>query len=414
MSSSHSVSMSVDDKDCNLIKTSGTEITVHSPSLTYPAAYVSWANSPGSDGHDFDAADDDFLVPDTKSSNLTSHPPITGSVADAKSSTAGWTFSFQMEGIGKVTATSQSATFSSNDASYFEPEDIDIWWRYRRYQYPNGPYVLDQNGNRIRDPISYSSGATLGSVMQGLTGRRGLLTKGEQGWSDRGGSITLSYSIRPDNKTLTYGENSTLTSIGSFTLTIPVGVNDTEASILGKINRSLNDNTVLDFATTGANNDSASIGDLRGTSTNVYIPVYPPDYVPYDDSQNFYVQAGTEGGQYIAVKYEFLSVEKLGMKDTNVLTQESASRAINEVKGALQMVSEQRSTFGAYQNRLEHATNINANVEENTQAAESRIRDADIADLMMEYSINNILMQAGTSMLTQANQSSQSILGLLQ
>ena len=78
------------------------------------------------------------------------------------------------------------------------------------------------------------------------------------------------------------------------------------------------------------------------------------------------------------------------------------------------MVSEQRSTFGAYQNRLEHAGNINANVEENTQAAESRIRDADIADLMMEYSINNIIMQAGTSMLTQANQSSQSILELLQ
>ncbi len=78
------------------------------------------------------------------------------------------------------------------------------------------------------------------------------------------------------------------------------------------------------------------------------------------------------------------------------------------------MVSEQRSTFGAYQNRIEHARNINANVEENTQAAESRIRDSDVADLMMEYSINNILMQAGTSMLTQANQSSQSILELLQ
>ena len=66
------------------------------------------------------------------------------------------------------------------------------------------------------------------------------------------------------------------------------------------------------------------------------------------------------------------------------------------------MVSEQRSTFGAYQNRIEHARNINANVEENTQAAESRIRDSDVADLMMEYSINNILMQAGTSMLTHA------------
>lgn len=104
----------------------------------------------------------------------------------------------------------------------------------------------------------------------------------------------------------------------------------------------------------------------------------------------------------------------LGLQDTNTLTQESSRNAINEIKGALRMVSEQRSTFGAYQNRIEHASNINANVEENTQAAESRIRDADIADLIMEYSINNIIMQAGTSMLTQANQSSQSILELLQ
>lgn len=126
------------------------------------------------------------------------------------------------------------------------------------------------------------------------------------------------------------------------------------------------------------------------------------------------MQGGTEGGQHISVQYEALSTIALGIGDTNTRTIESASNAINEVKGALRMVSEQRSTFGAYQNRLEHASNINANIEENTQAAESRIRDSDIADLMMEYSVNNILMQAGTSMLTQANQSSQSILELLQ
>ena len=91
----------------------------------------------------------------------------------------------------------------------------------------------------------------------------------------------------------------------------------------------------------------------------------------------------------------------------------SAGNAIDEVKVALQIVSKQRSDFGAYQNRLEHAYNINKNVEENTQASESVIRDTDIAEMMMEYSVNNILMQAGTSMLTQANQSKQSVLELL-
>lgn len=126
------------------------------------------------------------------------------------------------------------------------------------------------------------------------------------------------------------------------------------------------------------------------------------------------MQAGTEGGQHIDIKYEALSTIALGMENTNTRTTESAGSAINEVRGALQIVSEQRSAFGAYQNRLEHAQNINANVEENTQSAESLIRDTDIADTMLEYSINNILMQAGTSMLTQANQSKQSILELLQ
>lgn len=81
---------------------------------------------------------------------------------------------------------------------------------------------------------------------------------------------------------------------------------------------------------------------------------------------------------------------------------------------ALVDVSRQRSTFGAYQNRLEHAYNINKNVEENTQAAETEIRDTDIARMMVEYSNNNILQQAGASMLTQANQQANYILQLLQ
>lgn len=169
----------------------------------------------------------------------------------------------------------------------------------------------------------------------------------------------------------------------------------------------MNDNSVLDFATTGAGADSASMYPVYPVYKGIKAPVY-------GGTCGFYVQAGTEGGQHISVQYEALSVMALGLQDTNTLTQESSRNAINEIKGALRMVSEQRSTFGAYQNRIEHASNINANVEENTQAAESRIRDADIADLMMEYSINNIIMQAGTSMLTQANQSSQSILELLQ
>ena len=70
--------------------------------------------------------------------------------------------------------------------------------------------------------------------------------------------------------------------------------------------------------------------------------------------------------------------------------------------------------MGAIRNRLEHAYNNNANTSENTQAAESRLRDTNMAEEMMEYSKNNILEHAGISMLTQANQNFQGILGLLQ
>ena len=83
------------------------------------------------------------------------------------------------------------------------------------------------------------------------------------------------------------------------------------------------------------------------------------------------------------------------------------------LKKAIQYVSNVRSYYGAIQNRLEHTIRNLDNITENTTAAESRIRDTDIATEMVGYSNNQILMQAGTSMLTQANQSSQMILSLL-
>ena len=81
---------------------------------------------------------------------------------------------------------------------------------------------------------------------------------------------------------------------------------------------------------------------------------------------------------------------------------------------AIMIVSGERSAFGAYQNRLEHAKKIDENVAENTTAAESRIRDADMAKEMMELSKQNILEQVSQSVLSQANQTAQGVLSLLQ
>lgn len=103
----------------------------------------------------------------------------------------------------------------------------------------------------------------------------------------------------------------------------------------------------------------------------------------------------------------------LDLEDTNTLTYEDAGNAIDEVKGALRIINDQRSVFGAYQNRLEHAYNINKNTEENTQAAESETRDTDMAEEAVQNSMANIVAQVGQSMITKANQSANGVLNLL-
>ena len=95
-------------------------------------------------------------------------------------------------------------------------------------------------------------------------------------------------------------------------------------------------------------------------------------------------------------------------------TGDNATDAIDVIADALQKVSTQRSALGAVQNRLEHTIKNLDNIVENTQAAESAIRDTDMAEEMVKYSNANILSQAGQSMLAQANQSTQGVMSLLQ
>lgn len=125
------------------------------------------------------------------------------------------------------------------------------------------------------------------------------------------------------------------------------------------------------------------------------------------------LQVGAEPGQHIGIDLYQMSSQALGLEDMNVRSTDDADRAIDQLKYAIGCVSNVRSQYGAIQNRLEHTINNLNNITENTTEAESRIRDADIAAEMMEYSNNQILMQAGASMLAQANQHSQLILSLL-
>ena len=111
-----------------------------------------------------------------------------------------------------------------------------------------------------------------------------------------------------------------------------------------------------------------------------------------------------------------MSAAYLGVEGLKVdgKTAAQATAAIDIIADAVSKVSSQRSALGAVQNRLEHTIANVDNVVENTTAVESRIRDVDMAEEMVSYSKNNILQQAGQSMLAQANQSTQGVLSLLQ
>ena len=134
-------------------------------------------------------------------------------------------------------------------------------------------------------------------------------------------------------------------------------------------------------------------------------------------SFNLHVGADADMTNKIGVNIETMNSAYLGVKDLDVVGTDGlgtqATYAIDAIADAIQKVSDQRSALGAVQNRLEHTIKNLDNVVENTTAAESQIRDTDMASTMVEYTKNNILQQAGQSMLAQANQSTQGVLSLL-
>jgi flagellin len=135
-------------------------------------------------------------------------------------------------------------------------------------------------------------------------------------------------------------------------------------------------------------------------------------------SFNLHVGADADMTNKIGVDIETMNSTYLGVKGLDVVGAANdngitATYAIDAIADAVQKVSDQRSALGAIQNRLEHTIANVDNVVENTTAAESRIRDTDMAEEMVTYSKNNILAQAGQSMLAQANQSTQGVLSLL-
>ncbi len=126
------------------------------------------------------------------------------------------------------------------------------------------------------------------------------------------------------------------------------------------------------------------------------------------------VQIGANEGQVLAIRIPEVSLDTLGLSDIDISTQEGAQRAIELSKQANAYISSVRSRIGAYENRLEHTQSSLGVTEENVTSAFSRIMDTDMAEEMTEYANQQVLNQAGISVLTQANQRPAEVLQLLQ
>ena len=134
------------------------------------------------------------------------------------------------------------------------------------------------------------------------------------------------------------------------------------------------------------------------------------------DGDALTLQIGDTSDDYnqLTVEIQDMHTSSLGIEGLDISTQDGAQAAVDVIKNAINMVSDVRGTLGATQNRLDHTMNNLSVMEENIQDAESSIRDTDVADEMMEYTKNNILIQSAQAMLAQANQVPQGVLQLLQ
>lgn len=156
-----------------------------------------------------------------------------------------------------------------------------------------------------------------------------------------------------------------------------------------------------------------SLDDVNGTNYKGRI-ITPEKKIYENDKRKWWIQSGADVGDGMFITIGTMNAGILGIDNISVSSHDNAGKAIEAASKATEIISELRSSIGAQQNRLEHTYKNVTNTAENTQAAESRIRDTDMAKEMVELSKHNILEQVGTSMIAQANQSNQGVLNLLQ
>ena len=353
----------------------------------------------------------------TKTINMKAHDAgLKGELTDNGDGTA--TFVMDTLNAGdKVSIGGKSYTIGSDDA------EVDKWFT------DNAKDVKDEKDKKVT--VNGTEYTYVAAVAAGTAGAitKGWYAKTPTAPTDNTKVTTPDFAdldaIKTAVKKGATVQNGTKSVTGmNDTATPKDGVSDTDATVISK-NKAyelaskelLKANQIGDTensAKVGVGNPATTINLTNGTGT--FQIRTGSAKVANSLSFSLHVGADADMTNKIQVNIDAMDSASLGIKGLNVKDDSgnAATYAVDAISDAISKVSSQRSSLGAVQNRLEHTINNLDNVVENTTTAESRIRDTDMAEEMVNYSKNNILAQAGQSMLAQANQSNQGVLSLLQ
>lgn len=370
----------------------------------------------------FDAKD--FTVADAQG---------TGKMADELRSTVAHEL---MHSIMQYSLTDHMATSGRKGSAYYFPD----WFKEGAAQLAGGGFPTNWNNTlisyakQLTDENDTSRDANIASYLKKYTVDNrpyghGYLAAAYMGWLANGGGDVTSANIAQGMDKIF----ASLLNGSTWAQAVKNNTGMSEATIKGKVNsgsaelvafvRELSYNSLGGYGSViapslkdGGASFLTGVGSGSG-GNNPNPPVVnpnPPVVVdPIDGSKEIFFQVGADSGQHIGLQLYRMDSEALGLGFTDVATAESAEIAIYEVKTAIGHVSHVRSSYGAVQNRLEHTISNLDNIVENTTSSEARIRDTDIATEMVSYANRQILLQAGQSVLSQANHQQDMIMSLL-
>lgn len=299
-------------------------------------------------------------------------------------------FTFEMANIGTVTATVTSNYYYANVNDYNAlSKDENIWWQW----------ATRADGSKYKTQVYHNTTPNNASLNAIDNAAINSSTNTGLSRSQYGGYDVINFRL-----------TSSSGQVGTMSMQINIAAGETLASIKSRLSQI----SGVDIYS-NANNARITSYVISSNSSNTVREPYTER--EHDPSKlidiDLEIQSGATKDNDITISYGDMSLKYIGVHNIDVLNYKNASQAIEYIADALDIVSKERSNFGAYQNRLEHSKNVDGYIEDNTQSAESRIRDTDMASEIVNFSKENILAQMGQSMITQANSSVESVLSLL-